>query len=385
MKRERAVDDRNDTAPAIAFHAPLKAPDHDVPSGDREMARLMLRALARAGFAPSLATGFASFDAAGDSAFQSACSSAARREVERLVAAFRAVPAAARPRLWFTYHAYYKAPDLIGPAVADALAIPYVVAEGSHAAKRATGPWAAWHAACERALRRADLHLLLNPADRAGLEALAPRGLIEMAPFLDPADWPAPEPAREHGGPARLLAVAMIREGDKLASYRLLAAALEPLGGDWRLDIVGDGAARAEVERLFAPFGARVRFHGLVADRAGLAVLYAGADLLVWPAINEAFGMIFLEAASQGCPALAGAAGGVPGVVEAGRGGLLVPPGDAPAFAAALERLVADPALRRRLGTGASDALSERHTIAAAAARLRAALLPLLQTGEGAP
>jgi glycosyltransferase involved in cell wall biosynthesis len=379
------VDEREDGAPAIAFHAPLKAPGHGVPSGDREMARLMLRALDRAGFAPSLASPFRSFDAAGDPAFQAACQSAAQREIERLVAAFRVLPSAARPRLWFTYHAYYKAPDLIGPAVADALGIPYVVAEGSHAAKRANGPWAAWHAACERALRRADLHLLLNPADRAGLETLAPRGIAELPPFLDPADWPAPQISRGEGGAVQLLAVAMMREGDKLASYRLLAAALERIDGDWRLDIVGDGAARGEVERLFAPLGARVRFHGLVTERATLAALYAGADLLVWPAINEAFGMVFLEAALQGCPALAGAAGGVSGVVEAGRGGLLVPPGDAPAFAAALERLVGDPALCRRLGTGARDALCERHTIDAAAARLRAALLPLLQTGEVGP
>ena len=64
-----------------------------------------------------------------------------------------------RPRLWFTYHVYYKAPDWIGPRVARGLGIPYVVAEGSRAAKRAQGPWALGHAGAEAALDRADCDL----------------------------------------------------------------------------------------------------------------------------------------------------------------------------------------------------------------------------------
>ena len=45
-----------------------------------------------------------------------------------------------RPDLWFTYHLYYKAPDLVGPLVAGALGIPYAVAEASVAHKRAGKP-----------------------------------------------------------------------------------------------------------------------------------------------------------------------------------------------------------------------------------------------------
>src|SRR6185503_3774124 len=77
-------------------------------------------------------------------------------------------PTAAQPQLWFTYHLYHKAPDWIGPRVADAVGIPYVVAEASFAPKRqANGPWRTGHAAVESALRRADAVIALNSADVA--------------------------------------------------------------------------------------------------------------------------------------------------------------------------------------------------------------------------
>ena len=50
---------------------------------------------------------------------------------------------AARPRAWLTYHAYHKSPDWLGPAVADALGIPYLLVEASFAPKQAGGPWRA--------------------------------------------------------------------------------------------------------------------------------------------------------------------------------------------------------------------------------------------------
>src|SRR3546814_13479289 len=64
---------------------------------------------------------------------------------ERLIRRYQALPARQRPQLWLTYHLYYKASDWIGPKVARALRIPYVVAEASVAYKRAAGPWAASH------------------------------------------------------------------------------------------------------------------------------------------------------------------------------------------------------------------------------------------------
>jgi 2-deoxystreptamine N-acetyl-D-glucosaminyltransferase/2-deoxystreptamine glucosyltransferase len=79
----------------------------------------------------------------------------------------------------------------------------------------------------------------------------------------------------------------------------------------------------------------------------------AALDVLVLPSAYEEMGSVLVEAMAAGLPVVASAVGGIPEVVQDGVTGLLVPPGDADALAAALDRLVADPALRARLAAGA--------------------------------
>lgn len=368
----------------IAFYAPLKSPAHPLPSGDRTMARLLLRALGGAGFEPSLASELRSLDLAGDPDRQRAIREKAEAEADALVARWRAAPTPERPRLWFTYHVYYKAPDWIGPRVADGLGIPYAVAEASRAAKRAEGPWAVGHAGAEAALDRADVIFVTTQADGEALERARPPGqrLVSLPPFLDLEGWgrPAsPAPGVRSEAP-RLLTVAMMRAGDKLASYALLARALARLADrPWTLDIVGDGEARPEVERLFAGFGAgRLRWLGAVEDGDALAAFYATSDLLVWPAVNEAYGMALLEAQALGCPVLAGGCGGVASVVRDGETGLLARCGDAGDFARALAGLLADRPALARMGDAARRFVREERTIAGAALTLRAGLAAVL-------
>ena len=364
----------------VAFYAPLKPPDHPNPSGDRLLARLFLAALSRAGHEVELASRLRSHDPDGDPARQTRLRALGERLARRYAARCLARPPAERPELWFTYHLYYKAPDWIGPLAARLLNIPYVVAEASVAQKRADGPWHAGHEATLAALAQAGAVIALNPADIGGLPPLRRlqrlRPFIEMAPFLAAraqakADRQALAAAQDLDPAVPwLLSVAMMRPGDKLASYRALAAALTGLQDlDWRLLIAGDGTARPEVEAAFAEIApARIRYLGR--RRAeDLPALYAAVDLYVWPAVNEAFGMAFLEAQGAGLPVLAGGYGGVAEVVAAERSGLVTPPGDIPAFAAALRRLLQDPGLRRSLAEGAR-AKAEEHDLAAAAIEL---------------
>ncbi len=352
------------------------------------MARLLLRALVLAGFAPAVASGLRSYEPDGDEGRQRALREAGRAEATRLLALYRAAPAAARPRLWFTYHCYYKAPDWIGPAVADGLGIPYVVAEGSRAKKRAGGPWALAHRGAEAALDRVERLFAMTSRDAQALRRDAPPGqrVIDLLPFLDLAEWPAPRPRSGSARPGtHLLAVAMMRAGDKLSSYRLLAEALARLPGDarpWTLTIAGDGPARATVEALFAPFAGRVVFEGVVDDRHRLAALYGAADLLVWPAVNEAYGMALLEAQGMGCPVLAGRVGGVPDVIRDGATGLLVAPGDASAFAAALAGLMAEPVRLAAMREPASVFVRSERGLDRAAGLLADTLDGLLQGPE---
>ncbi|OFX00963.1 MAG: hypothetical protein A3D94_11990 [Alphaproteobacteria bacterium RIFCSPHIGHO2_12_FULL_66_14] len=107
---------------------------------------------------------------------------------------------------------------------------------------------------------------------------------------------------------------------------------------------------------------------------SGLAALYAAADLYLWPAINEAYGMAFLEAQAAGLPVVAGRTGGVPAVVADGVTGLLTPVGDAAAFAAAVARLLDSPADRARLGAAAKTRVTAHHDERAAAHALAVAL-----------
>lgn len=353
----------------IAFYAPLKPPDHPVPSGDRRVARLFLDALRLAGHEPSLTSRLRSYDGEGDPERQARLAAIGRHQAERLMRRWSREPGTA-PQLWFTYHLYYKAPDWLGLTACRTLGIPYVIAEASFAAKRADSPWAIGHDAVAAALRTADAVLGLNPADREGvLPLLRDAGCwIAFPPFLDATFFP-PRRFQTPSAP-RLIAVAMMRPGDKLASYRLLGAALgRLLDLSWSLDIIGDGPARREVERVLAPLGARVRYRGeLPEDEIPDAL--AAADLFVWPAINEAFGMALLEAQTAGLPVVAGASGGVSVVVKDGATGLLTPPGDVAAFAAAMRRLILDPEARAGMGRAAQAKARAEHDLSRAASRL---------------
>jgi glycosyltransferase involved in cell wall biosynthesis len=365
----------------VAFYAPLKSPNHPSPSGDRTMARLLMKALGAAGFSVFLASEIRTLDKGGDPARQERLRDESEAVARELTERVRSLPPHDRPALWFTYHVYYKAPDWIGPRIADSLGIPYVIAEGSRAAKRAHGPWALGHAGAEAALDRADAIVTMTARDRIALEAARParQVLVDLPPFLDPAEWGNPPIMARPAGIPRLLTVAMMREGDKLASYRILAAALARIGHlAWTLDIVGDGEARGEIGNLFGPFGPRIRFHGQMEAGHALRALYERADLFVWPAVNEAYGMVLLEAQLFGCPIVAGDYGGVASVMKHDETGLLAPPGDIHAFAQAVAGLIGDRDRRLRFGEAAYVFIHRERGLDRAGARLHDALSALV-------
>jgi glycosyltransferase involved in cell wall biosynthesis len=364
----------------IAFYAPLKAPDHPVPSGDRTIARLLVAAMKKGGAAVEIASRIRTRISTPSEEAQRAMAGKGRAAAQRLIKKYRALPKRARPQAWFTYHLYYKAVDWTGPMVAEALDIPYFIAEASHAPKRADGPYAFSHAGAEAAIRAADGIFCLNPIDRGCLAPLVgKKRLTDLAPFLDLADFTRKLPekpamrarlARDHGLNADepwLLAIGMMRKGDKLASYRLLAEALQRLDRPWQLLVVGDGEARAEVQRAFKPVAGGVFLLGAQPHRK-LPEIAAACDLCVWPAVNEAFGMALLEAQACGLPVVAGAWGGVPAIVVDGKTGWLSKPGDAAAFSADLDFALDAPLTL--VGKAARANALARHDIAAAARTL---------------
>jgi glycosyltransferase involved in cell wall biosynthesis len=275
---------------------------------------------------------------------------AAKLELEHCLRRELARPQGSRADFVFTYHNYYKAPDLIGPQLAKGLKIPYVIAESSRSPGRADGPWAEAHALAEHASDAAALILTPTARDAVMLERHRPRHqrVIRLKPFIDMAEWPDSGNTRDDrpARPVRLFTVAMMRPGVKIESYQLLASALHRVAAqDWVLDIVGDGDGRAEVERLFEGFGSKVTFHGAIADKTTLGAFYGRADLFVWPGVGEAIGMVYLEAQMHGLKCLAYGYGGVADAVADGISGFLVPPGEETSFVeklAVLMRPVAD-------------------------------------------
>ena len=359
----------------IAFYAPLKPPDHPVASGDRAMARALISALEIAGHDVTLASRFRSFDA-GDAARQVRLRDLGRALADRLLSRLGHDQ---RPDLWFTYHLYHKAPDWLGPHVSERLGIPYVLVEASYAPKQEAGLWDLGHRAAADAIRHADRILQPNPADAECVLPLidSPERLVLLRPFLETKPFRVPDRDASRNAIAQrfaldpdepwLVTVAMMRDDQKLLSYRCLAEALKILADRrWQLVVAGDGVAEAKVRAAFARLGERVRWVGTLEPDV-LKKLYRGADLYVWPAIKESWGMSFLEAQAAGLPVVAGRSGGVPVVVSDGETGLLTPEGDAEAFADAVGRLLAEPERRAAMGDAAASRVERNHEIRLAA------------------
>lgn len=155
----------------------------------------------------------------------------------------------------------------------------------------------------------------------------------------------AREPAG-HEGPVRCIAVARLVERKGLDDLLRALARMER--GRYRLEIVGSGPAEAALRALATELrlDRLVRFTGAL-DHAGVAERLRQADLFTLPTRSESFGNAFAEAIASGLPIVGTTVGGVPEFVRHGEHGLLVPPRDPGALAAAIEQLGGDPERRR--------------------------------------
>ena len=360
----------------IAFHATMKPPDHPVPSGDREMARVLMTAAAR--FADvRLASRIVQRGRDPGQTTYERVRAAARVEAERLISEYTNTDAAWRPDAWLTYHLYYKAPDWLGSSIAAALDIPYVVVEASYAGKRDRDAWAPWQADAVAQLRQASAVFAMSAHDRRGLaHVLPPDRIRDLRPFIDTAPFArqVPRRARSSRGPVRIVTVAMMREGAKTDSYRALAAALRLVrSGNWHIEIIGDGPAETAVRAGFAGLDSdRVSFTGRL-DADTVRQRLSDGDIFVWPGIAEGFGMAYLEAQAARLPVAAFDTAGVPSVVEHGITGLLSPLDNVAALARSIDRLVTDHDLRAQLSANARRLVLTERGIDAAANALEAA------------
>ncbi|MFL5381132.1 MAG: glycosyltransferase family 4 protein [Longimicrobiaceae bacterium] len=197
---------------------------------------------------------------------------------------------------------------------------------------------------------------------------------IALAPFAaaEPAELPVPAGALVIGFVGRFDE----RKGllDLARAWPAIAAALP----DAHLVLVGKGPAEAAARALLdgAP---RVHWLGF---RRDVAALLKAMDVLAVPSHWEGFGLVAAEALAAGVPVVAADASSLPEIVRDGREGLLVPPADVEALAAALVRLGRDPAERRRMGAAGPPRVAAEFALEGMIDRYEALLARLSGSSE---
>jgi glycosyltransferase involved in cell wall biosynthesis len=210
----------------------------------------------------------------------------------------------------------------------------------------------------ERAALAAARHVVVTSPSTARLlvadYGVAPQAITIARPGNDPVAA-GRKAAHET---INLLAVGSVvrRKG-----YDVLIEALARLTDlDWRLVIAGDCTRDRETAGALATrivllrLGPRLRMAGAV-NHEELAGLYRDADLFVLASRHEGYGMAFAEAIAHGLPVVGTKAGAIPETVPDGAG-ILVPPDDVAALAAALRSMIADADLRERCAAAARRA-----------------------------
>jgi glycosyltransferase involved in cell wall biosynthesis len=186
-------------------------------------------------------------------------------------------------------------------------------------------------------LRRARLALCASSALAGAARELGAREVRVVPPGVE-----AVEGRREEANPPEVL------YAGRLSPEKGVLELVEAARG-MKLVVAGDGSLRARVPGAL----------GFVAPDE-LARLYARAAVVSCPSRREGFGIACLEAMAHGVPVVASGVGGLLDLVVDGETGLVVPPGDVRALRAALERLLGDPELRRRMGEAARRRARER-------------------------
>ncbi len=200
--------------------------------------------------------------------------------------------------------------------------------------------------------------------------------------FSDPDDWPklriihcgvipemyqhpkTPMPGKTHlVYVGRLTAIKGVRV--------LLQAFSEALKSnpDLHLTIVGDGDDRAKLETLSAPDAEKVTFSGYLSQEDVAATL-ATADAFVLPSFAEGLPVVLMEALAASIPVICTQVAGVSELVEDGKSGFIVPPGDVDTLRDRILKLAADPDLRANMGQTGQARVASEFDVRTEAARL---------------
>jgi phosphatidyl-myo-inositol dimannoside synthase len=258
------------------------------------------------------------------------------------------------PKLIFASH-----PNLAPiPAIMKAISKDARTVVGTHGVEI----WQPLPAIRRRMLRRADMITAPSSDTIRRLVTVqgVPEGKIRKLPWpLDPEFARLAEGSDQLQRPAGfpcgqvVLSVGRWVASERYKGADLLIQAIDEIARDFtglHLVLVGSGDDLPRLRHLARESEAQGRIHFLTdLARKEVAACYAAADIFALPSTGEGFGLVFLEAMAFGKPVIGANVGGIPDVVENGRGGLLIEP-TTKAISEVLRRLLCDPRLREELG-----------------------------------
>jgi phosphatidylinositol alpha-mannosyltransferase len=223
-----------------------------------------------------------------------------------------------------------------------------------HSAMSSDLPFRLFRPGLVRSYRRMDRVIAVSTPARDLMTRLFP-GPIEVVPNgvdLGRFRPGLPRLARFDDGIPNVLFVGRFDPRKGLPDLMRAGAIAAEQGVPFRLILVGDGRLRGPIQRMArGPLAGRVHFEGQV-GHSHLPRYYATADVFCSPARSgESFGLVLLEAMAAGVPVVATDLPGYRTVLSPGAEGIVVPPRDPLALAAALRRLLTDAALRAEMGT----------------------------------
>ncbi len=282
------------------------------------------------------------------------------RQPSTIPAAWRLIRFLRRERI-DVFQVYFPDSTYLGVPAAWLAGVPHILRTRNNLGYWLT-PWhrrlGRWYSAlCDGLIANCDACRDAIVAD----EGLSPERIVVLENGVDLARFPEPAIPERTG---RVGVVANLRPVKGLDVFVHAAAAVSAAHPQATFHIAGDGPLREALGRMADELRIvdRLTLHGSLTE---IPAFLAGLEVAVLPSLSEGMSNALLEYMAAGRPIVASAVGAGTRLIEDGVSGLLVPPGDANCLAAAIGRLLAEPALAARLGAAARRVAEERYGRAA--------------------